>query len=99
MRGRCNGEVVCQARTASVCANGSINHHYSTEPPHSVVVRKYSKSGNYYTLTFILQWVNQSQHTIIVCTLAESHRSLYLRPHLFQFACFMLLRDTRGKRI
>src|SRR6218665_118536 len=33
VQGRCNGEVVCQARTAAVCANGSINHHYSTEPP------------------------------------------------------------------
>src|SRR6218665_2468851 len=33
VQGRCNGEVVCQARTAAVYANGSINHHYSTEPP------------------------------------------------------------------
>src|SRR6218665_3911992 len=33
VQGRCNGEVVYRARTASVCANGSINHHYSTEPP------------------------------------------------------------------
>src|SRR6218665_1125718 len=33
VQGRCNGEVVCRARTAAVCANGSINHHYSTEPP------------------------------------------------------------------
>src|SRR6218665_1379159 len=36
VQGRCNGEVVCRARTAAVCANGSINHHYSTEPPHGV---------------------------------------------------------------
>src|SRR6218665_626302 len=33
VQGRCNGEVVYRARTAAVCANGSINHHYSTEPP------------------------------------------------------------------
>src|SRR6218665_598799 len=33
VQGRCNGEVVYEARTAAVCANGSINHHYSTEPP------------------------------------------------------------------
>src|SRR6218665_592622 len=33
VQGRCNGEVVCGARPAAVCANGSINHHYSTEPP------------------------------------------------------------------
>src|SRR6218665_2499569 len=26
---------MCRARTAAVCANGSINHHYSTEPPHT----------------------------------------------------------------
>src|SRR6218665_1146558 len=32
VQGRSIGEVVCQARTAAVCANGSINHHYSTEP-------------------------------------------------------------------
>src|SRR6218665_1445993 len=32
VQGRCNGEVVYGARTAAVCANGSINHHYSTEP-------------------------------------------------------------------
>src|SRR6218665_2695718 len=37
VQGRCNGEVVCQARTAAVCANGSINHHYSTEPPMVVI--------------------------------------------------------------
>src|SRR6218665_2276417 len=33
VQGRCNGEVVYGARTAAVCANGSNNHHYSTEPP------------------------------------------------------------------
>src|SRR6218665_2229713 len=32
VQGRCNGEVVYEARNAAVCANGSINHHYSTEP-------------------------------------------------------------------
>ena len=37
-----------RARTAAVCANGSINHHYSTEPPSSccfVYQRAYKQSS------------------------------------------------------
>src|SRR6218665_1246952 len=41
VQGRCNGKVVYRARTAAVCANGSINHHYSTEPPKCLQVKNY----------------------------------------------------------
>ena len=95
-----------RARTAAVCANGSINHHYSTEPHHLPACTLHIHITNCQANLFIHPFIHSTLHTSSSHFVLSIHHHIQSRIHtmtvyvcFFLFCCFHMRNCNTDYRI